>query len=66
MGTKIPSEILWSEYATVFGRVVRVYGEDAITGINATGKTRAGVAKVIEKMIGEYLNQPQSETEREI
>lgn len=57
MGRPLPFQILYSESSTIFGRVVRVYGEEPHTGINAWGATRDDVACKIEKRLYEYLNE---------
>lgn len=63
MGRRPPFAILYSESVTLFGRVVRVYGREVITGICVDGATRADVDNAMNAMIGEYLHENESDTE---
>lgn len=60
MGQTQRLAILYSDSVTIFGRVVRVYGEEPVTGLFADGATRSEVAAKLHRMVRDYLTESTS------
>jgi hypothetical protein len=58
VGSKLPCDLLFDEYTTLFGRVVLVIGTDPVSGITAQGRTREEVVAKIARMLDHYLTVP--------